>query len=476
MLNNIRKFSKTIFAKFLLVIIIVPFVFWGMGGVFNSGNTNSLAKINNFNISTQDFIEHLNKKKINREIIRNNLDKNIIEELLSELISKKLLDLEINGFNLFVTEKILAEKIKKNKNFYDENNKFSRIKYEKFLLSNNTTAPLFEKNLKQKKLQKDLFTFISGGIKSPFFLTNKTHQNETKKIQIEFINLEKIYKSKDYYSNKEIKNFVTKNEKKLKKDFLDFSYAKITPKNLIGSDEYNNEFFNKIDEIENKISNNFGFNELVNEYKLKKVSKKKFIPINDKKNIENKIYEMRNDSSLMLIDQNEYFLLFKIEKINSALPKLDNINFVENIKQMLVEEDKYNYNRKLLEKINNKSFNDTEFKKLVNNDKNKIQNLTLNSIRDNNKFDINSVKIIYSLPIKSYTLIVDVEKNIYIAKILNEKIINISKSDTNIKNYQKQSVDDIKSKMYSSYDNFLNTKYKIKINDKTLERVKNYFE
>ena len=46
MLNNIRKFSKTIFAKILLVIIIVPFVFWGMGGVFNSGNTNSLVKIN----------------------------------------------------------------------------------------------------------------------------------------------------------------------------------------------------------------------------------------------------------------------------------------------------------------------------------------------------------------------------------------------------------------------------------------------
>ena len=30
--------------------------------------------------------------------------------------------------------------------------------------------------------------------------------------------------------------------------------------------------------------------------------------------------------------------------------------------------------------------------------------------------------------------------------------------------------------MYLSYDNFLNSKYKIKINEKTLERVKNYFK
>ena len=47
-----------------------------MGGVFSSGNTNSLAKINNVNISTEDFIDHLNnlndennKRKIN-EIMR----------------------------------------------------------------------------------------------------------------------------------------------------------------------------------------------------------------------------------------------------------------------------------------------------------------------------------------------------------------------------------------------------------------------
>ena len=89
MLNSIRNFSKTIFAKILLVIVVIPFVFWGMGGVFSSGNTNSLAKIDNINISTQEFIEHINDLNINQEAIRENLDNEIVEELLSELISKK---------------------------------------------------------------------------------------------------------------------------------------------------------------------------------------------------------------------------------------------------------------------------------------------------------------------------------------------------------------------------------------------------
>ena len=78
MLNSIRNFSKTIFAKILLFIVIIPFVFWGMGGVFTSGNTNSLAKIDSVNISTQDFIEHINDLRINDDIIRDNLDNNIL--------------------------------------------------------------------------------------------------------------------------------------------------------------------------------------------------------------------------------------------------------------------------------------------------------------------------------------------------------------------------------------------------------------
>ena len=47
--------------------MIIPFVFWGMGGMFSSGNTNNIAKINKTNISTQDFIIILNKSNILRK-------------------------------------------------------------------------------------------------------------------------------------------------------------------------------------------------------------------------------------------------------------------------------------------------------------------------------------------------------------------------------------------------------------------------
>ena len=50
MISSFRNFAKTKFAGLLVFIIIIPFVFWGIGGMFSSGNTNSVAKINNHNI------------------------------------------------------------------------------------------------------------------------------------------------------------------------------------------------------------------------------------------------------------------------------------------------------------------------------------------------------------------------------------------------------------------------------------------
>ena len=230
MLNSIRNFSKTITAKIFLFIVAVPFVFWGMGDVFTSGNTNSLAKVNNENISTEDFIDHINELNINQNLIKDRLEDNILEEVLSRLISNKLIELEIKEANLVISDKILAEKIKTNSNFLDENLNFSRTKYEKFLLSNNLTASQFEKNFKENEFQEELFNYLGGGIKSPNFLVNNSYEDETKKINIEFINLENIYSKKENINNDDVKNYINKNKEKLKKDYIDFSYSKVTPK------------------------------------------------------------------------------------------------------------------------------------------------------------------------------------------------------------------------------------------------------
>ena len=45
MLGSLRKFSSSIYAKILLGIIVIPFVFWGMGGSIVGGSKNIVVKI-----------------------------------------------------------------------------------------------------------------------------------------------------------------------------------------------------------------------------------------------------------------------------------------------------------------------------------------------------------------------------------------------------------------------------------------------
>ena len=472
MLNNIRNFSKTIFAKILLVIIIIPFVFWGMGGVFNSGNTNSLAKINNKNISTQDFIEHLNISKIDSNKIKENIDNDILEELLGELISRTLIEMEIVELNLSISEKSLVEQIKKNKNFIDDNKKFSRTKYEKFLLLNNIIAPDFEARLSANELQKKLFSYIGGGIKSPFFLTNSVFKEQNSKIEINYINLEDKYKNKEDFTEFEIKTFIEENKESLKKEFIDLSFIKINPKNLIGTDEYNKLFFKKIDAIENKIFNGYEYEALVAELKIESTKKNNFIIDKESSDIEKKIYEKRNENKIQLIEANDSYILYEIINIKKILPSLNNISFKDRVKKILYEKNKFEYNKKIFNEINEKTFNQISFNMIGNN---KDQNIKLKSIKDYNKFNIDSVKLLYSLPKNSYSLISDKNDDIYLAKIVDKYTSDILIKSNEFEKFNKQANIKLRNSMFSSYDYMLNNKYKVKINKKTLEKVKNYF-
>ena len=220
--------------------------------------------------------------------MRNNLENNIIEELLSTLISTKLLDLEIKSYDISINKETLLKKIKSNKNFFDDNGKFQRIRYEKFLLENNISAPLFEKRLKERESQKNLFDYIGAGTTSPKFLVTKLFNDENKKLNLEFFNLNYFYKKKEEFTEKDLSEFTRENKDKLKIEYIDFKYIILNPVNLIGTDEFNQVFFDKIDQIEIDISNDVNFDDIVTNLNLSSINVKDFKFSEGKKEIEKK--------------------------------------------------------------------------------------------------------------------------------------------------------------------------------------------
>ena len=482
MLNNIRNFSKTWFAKILLVIIVIPFVFWGMGGVFSGGNTNNIAKINNKSISTQDFMDHLNSSRISLESIKENIENNILEEILAELISKKMIQLEEQDLNLIISDKILKKRIKENENFLDENKKFSRTKYEKFLLSSNITAVDFESKLRSNELKKNLFSYVVGGIKSPIFLSNITFKEQTKKITVSYINLENVYRKKEDFSKDEISKYIDKNKDNLKEKNVSFNYSKITPENLIGIDDYNDLFFEKIDNIENDISYGITYDELLSNYNLKTIFEENF-KLNKSNNskvinneVINKIFKNAEKNKIELVDESDFYVLYEITKVEKILPSSENTDFIAKVREVMFNKSKNDFNYNLMKKISVKSFNQKNFDEISGSGSSKAKKILINSINDNNKFSTDGIKHLYSLQKNSFGLIGDENKNIYLIKILDISKNNISKNSENYKKYTNLTNVKIRDSMYSSYDFYLNNKYKIKINQKTFERVKNYFQ
>jgi peptidyl-prolyl cis-trans isomerase D len=456
----------------LIIVIIIAFGFGGFGGGFLSNNQNNVAKINKTNVTTQDLINYINQSGVSQQVIQENINNNVIEELLSGLVSVTLLGLEIDDFNIKISQNSLSEKIKLNKNFYDNGGKFERLKYEKFLLENNISAPLFEKRLKDRELQKKLFDLVGAGSVSPKFLVNKLYETENTSLNIEFINLDKFYKKSNEITEEELIKFIDENDDQLKVEYIDFKYALLNPLNLIGVDEFNQDFFDKIDQVENDILNGIEFDAITSKLNLnaKKIEDYKYSETSDE--ILKKIYSVRANN-FDIFENSENYVIYKIENLEMKKPDLSDDQTKKEILELVTQKNKFDYNRSLLEKIRDKNFTEEDF---VNLGINEIQSLKLNSIKDNKKFEINSVQMLYSLPLKSITLINDENDNIYLAKINSYDNANLQISSDDYDQYSSKENTRIKNGILKTYDLFLNQKYNVDINQAAINNVKNLFQ
>ena len=470
MLNKLRNFTKTKLAAILIGIIIIPFVFWGMGGVFQSGNTNNIAKIKNVNISTKEFFDHTRSIGINEKIISKNIDNDILKEILNDLLAKKFIELEIKKLGINISDKSLLLLIKNNKNFLDEKKQFNRLKYEKFLLENNITASEFEKKLKNRELEKILFDYYSAGLHVPEYLKDFLNYDENRIIEVEYASLENNYIKKNDIKKQDVLNFIKKNPSKLEKDFIDVKYAKLSPEALIGTPTYNEAYYAIIDKIENEILSKNDLKDILKDYENIKINEIKNLTQSKAEKELQEIFSYKESNAIQIIDKEDYFLIFKNENFMRKVPDI-NDEISSDIIDVIFEENKYQYNQKLFSKINSKEFNDKDFKDIVK-DKKKYKTGRLNSIRDNNIFEINSVKLIYSMPINSFLLVADDKEKIYLLKILG----NETNSQNDREKIFLQTKDKIINEIYTSYDKFLNQNYKVEINYNTLQRTENYFK
>ena len=476
--NKFAKASKNILIKVLVIIIIAVFALWGIGDLFSSGKNNVVAEIGNENIYTQDFNQELRNELRNQNIsnIQEAIKNNFHYQVLNKLVSSKIIEIYSRENNIFVSEKTLANFIKQIPEF-QTNKEFSRIKYEKYLLENGLTANTFEQNFKQSLLKKIIIDSFTGGLKSTSYHETVVHKYVTKEIGIQYLELNQIIKNINF-TELEIKTYYDENKINLLSDeYREFEYLVLDVNNL---GEGNNDlFFKKISEIENNILENKNFLEIAEKYNLNNknaftINKSGYL-INSEKSADldqkiiEKLFNLNDNFKTDLVETKGKFYLLTLKKI--ILPKTLLLN--EKTKKFIINDMKL---KKLSEKIKSINNEIKEDKKDLFEEIQKKENLTLKEIFFKSRFEANklfsqsNIQQIFQKKLKE-NLLLETNGEFYLVKVNKESYSADTISAEKKQLYEKQVISDFSNQILFLFDKILNEKYKVKINEKVLNRI-----
>ena len=484
MATSIGKLSKSFFIKLLVGIIILPFVFWGMGDVFRGGNQNVVASIDSKKISTQEFINYLRQINLNEEQIKSLPKTNLVEQILSQYIGRKVMSLEIEKNGVFINDNSLRNIIKNDKLFYKDN-KFSRTEYEKFLIKSGITAPQFEANILEQEKRRQFLSSLAGGIVIPETLVKQEFKKENQTKTIRYIDLEK-YHAKNKPTEDDIKKLYERNKNIFVVEFKSIQYAEIKPALITGNSEYNEAFFKQLDIIENQVLDGESFEEVSKDNNLKIVKIKK---INAKKEDQNKnklnnisnalfkkFYNIKSSKLPEVINLDGKYYLVEIYNIEKKNKLINDPEVQEVLNAQLNFKDKIEKNTSIAKDIGLGAYDGNNFKKFADDNGLEIKDYKLSSLKQNDIFEEGLVKRIF--------LTNDTETNLITNSTLTKTFLiltkktdykKLNKSSNDYEKYEAKARLNLINKIYKSYDDSVNQKYKVELNQRTIDRVKNSF-
>ena len=453
-----------------------------MGDVFRGGNQNTLVKIGSEKINVQSFVEYVGRLNLNEQQRKNLGKSDLLDKILSDYIGKKIINLEIEGQGIILSNQSLKEIITSDKTFKDDN-KFSRTVYEKFLLESGMTAPAFEQNIAEQERKRQLLTFLSKGILLPDALIKKEFENENQIKTIQYLDLDFLYKNVQI-KEEEIRKTYETNKSLFAQEFKTINYVELLPGNLTGQKEYNETYYKKIDELENAILDGGKMSDFVKLFNLSLIAingtnqLKKNKKGQDIKKIDDKLF-LKIFSSIniskpeLIIINNKYYIseITKIEKINRTLDDKE-------IKKAIISQLQIKFiiesNSSIVEEMAEGKFNKVYFDKFGKDNRLEIKKTTLRDIKNETIFNSDIIKEIFKINDGDLQLITNsmFTKNYIVFAEKTEKVL-FNKNIKDYKKYKAKAKLNLANKIYSTFDKNINERYDVEINQKVLDRIKN---
>ncbi|MES1982870.1 MAG: SurA N-terminal domain-containing protein [Pseudomonadota bacterium] len=212
--------EKKRLVQIVLLLIILPFAFWGVESYRNTnGGGEPLATVNGEKIHQQEFDRALRQQQNRmREMMAEKFDPAIVEKpefqnaVLQNLISQKLLMQQAKAEGLSVSEDQLAEVIAGIEAFHKDG-KFDKQQYVAALKNQDMTPPAFEKGLMQELgMQQLTDAYTQNGYASNAAADNLIRLNEQQRMVSLAVIPPDAFLKQSTVEDTAVKNYYEKNQ------------------------------------------------------------------------------------------------------------------------------------------------------------------------------------------------------------------------------------------------------------------------
>jgi len=203
---------------------------------------------------------------------------------------------------------------------------------------------------------------------------------------------------------------------------------------------------------------------------------------NDKKiknlsdNLFKKIYVIKNEKSPEVLKVNNKYYLAVIKSIEKNNRPINDPDVVRAINAQLNFKNKIESNASIIKDISMGGFDKVKMEKFANDNNLEIKDYKVSGLKQNEIFTEGIIKRIFLTKDGEIDLITNstLTKN-FLVLSMKTQYKKIKKNSNEYEQYEAKARLNLINKIYRAFDNNLNQKYKVELNKRTIDRVKNSF-
>lgn len=237
MLKFIRRNAEAAWVKIMFVIIVVVFVFWGIGSVVGGQKAQIVARVNGEVIDPVDFTRTYNGLvRMYEDLYKGNFQSEMLKSLnlkgqaMDQLIHGALLRQEAQRIGLRVTEAELRDSVAQMPAF-QRNGRFNRNVYLNTLRANGMTAGEFEEAQRNELLGRKLQELIAAGIHVSEQEVRDRFRLDNERINLQFIKIEpSTFMPEVHLSDEDVQTYFDKHKDEFREpDRVRIAYVEYAP-------------------------------------------------------------------------------------------------------------------------------------------------------------------------------------------------------------------------------------------------------